>query len=448
MLHLATPIVLSEVGWMAMGIVDTIMVGHQPDSAAAIGGVSLSSILFYGVGLFGSGISLGLDPLVSQAFGRKDIKDCHRSLINALYFSVPLSLVLMAVLWGFVPLIRHSGLHPSVVTETVPYLTALTWGIAPLLFYLALRHYLQGMNIVRPVTFALITANVVNLVGNWVLIYGHWGLPAMGSVGSAWATVLARIYMMGVLVMVAIRHNQREQTGLFQVSWRPDFQRVAALIRLGLPAATQIGVETAVFALTAWLIGRLNPESLAAHQIALNTVSLTFLVSLGVSSAASVRVGQALGRREPQSAWLAGWTAMGLSVAFMATAALTFLLFSRQIVLFYSSDPAVLEIGAALLTLAAFFQIFDGIQVVVTGALRGAGDTRTPMFCHAIGYWAFGLPLGWLLCFKLGWGARGLWAGLSVAIIAIGCALLYFWKKQTHSWKTQVHGTTHGTIAN
>lgn len=431
MLSLAMPIVVAEVGWMAMGIVDTIMVGHLPDSAAAIGAVSLGTILFYGVGLFGSGLSLGLDTLVSQAFGAGDLEDCHRSLLNALYFSLPVSAVLMAVLWGLVPALQHSGVNAAVMQETVPYLHALTWSMIPLLFYFALRRYLQSMNVVRPVTLVLISANLVNVAGNWALVYGHWGAPAMGIAGSAWATFFSRVYMAIVLLAVVADHDRRQGTGLFAISWRPDPRRVARLVQLGFPAAAQITLETAVFAVTAWLIGRLNPASLAGHQIALNTVSLTFMVSLGISSAAAVRVGQALGRRDPPAAWRAGWTALGLSVTFMGGSAIAFLLFSRRIASLYSSDPAVLDVGAALVTIAAFFQIFDGIQVVATGALRGAGDTRTAMFCHLIGYWFLGLPLGWALCFGLGWGARGLWIGLSTAIIAIGSALLALWRKHT-----------------
>jgi MATE family multidrug resistance protein len=431
MLALAVPIVIAEVGWMGMGIVDTIMVGHLAESAVAIGAVSLGTILFYGVGLFGSGLSLGLDTLVSQAFGSRDIDDCHKSLLNALYFSLPLSVLLMGVLWALIPLMERSGVDPAVMRGMVPYLRTLTWSLLPLLFYFGLRRYLQSMDVVRPVTFALVSANLVNLAGNWALVYGHWGAPALGVTGSAWATFFSRVYMMAVLFVVVVQHDRRLGSGLFTVSWRPDITRVRRLMQLGFPAAAQISLETAVFAVAAWLIGRLSADSLAGHQIALNTVSLTFLVSLGIGSAASVRVGQALGRRDAAGAWRAGWVAIGLSTAFMGCAAVALLLFARRIASFYSSDPAVLEVGAALLTIAAFFQIFDGLQVVATGALRGAGDTRTSMFCHLIGYWVFGLPLGCALCFGLGWGVRGLWMGLSAAIIGIGSALVLLWRKHT-----------------
>ncbi len=431
MVRLATPIAVAEIGWMTMGIADTIVVGHLPNSAAAIGAVSLGSILFYTVGIFGSGLLLGLDTLVSQSFGARRLNECHHSLANSLWFCLPLAPVLMAVLWAALPLLQHGGIDPPVLKETIPYLKALIWSTPPLLVYFALRRYLQGMNVTRPVTFALVSANLVNIVGNVALVFGRWGAPAFGTQGSGWATCISRVYLAAVLVAFAIWHSWRYKTGLFAIAWRPHFGRIGTLIRLGLPAASQIGLETAVFAVSAFLIGRIGAVSLAGHQIAMNTVSFTYMVPWGIGSAAAVRVGQALGRRDPHGAKHAGWVALGLGAAFMSFSAVVLLTFQDRIAQFYSTDPAVIRMGARLVSIAAFFQIFDGLQVVATGALRGAGDTHTAMFCHLIGYWMLGLPLGWLLCFAAGWGAAGLWAGLSAAIISIGAALLLLWSRKS-----------------
>jgi len=182
------------------------------------------------------------------------------------------------------------------------------------------------------------------------------------------------------------------------------------------------------------LIGRLGPVPLASHQVALNTVSLTFMVPLGIGSAAAVRVGQALGRKDPHGASRAGWTAMALGGTFMSAMALLFWFAPDYIVRIYTSDPAILAVSSGLLFVGAFFQLFDGLQVVATGALRGAGDTRTPMICHLIFYWAIGLPLGAYLCFNLGWGARGVWVGFCVALILIGSALVYFWRRKEQTF--------------
>jgi MATE family multidrug resistance protein len=213
------------------------------------------------------------------------------------------------------------------------------------------------------------------------------------------------------------------------VSWKPDHGRIRRLLTLGFPAAGQIGLETAVFAAVTILIGRLNATALAGHQIALTTVSMTFMVPLGISSAAAVRVGQAIGRNDPAGAATAGWTALALGGTVMSVAAVTLLLLPHAIARLFTPDVQIIRAGVTLLRVAAFFQLFDGLQVVATGALRGTGDTRTPMLCHLTGYWVIGLPLGASLCFHYGLGAAGLWMGLSAGLILIGIVLVAFWSR-------------------
>ncbi len=433
MLGLAVPLVLAELGWMAMAIVDTMMVGRLPESAEAIGAVSLGSILFMAVAIFGSGLLLGLDTLVSQAFGAGDLEDCHRSLLNSVYLSAVLAPLLMGFIWLWVPFLRLLGIQPAILRLAIPYLGAITWSAAPLLLYFAFRRYLQGMNLVKPVTFALVTANLVNLAGNWMLIYGHLGAPAMGTVGSGWATCIARIYMAAVLLSYIVYHEQRHKMGLRHTPLRPHLARIRRLVGLGLPAALQLALEVAVFAVATALIGKLGAVPLAGHQIALNTVSFTYMVPLGISSAAAVRVGQALGRRDIAAASRSGWTAVSLGAGFMSCAALALVLVPAYIARMYTPDRAVIQASVSLLFVAAFFQLFDGIQIVATGALRGAGDTHTPMLCYLLAYWLVGLPLGYFLCFGRGWGATGLWIGLCVALILIGLVLLLAWRHKVHA---------------
>jgi MATE family multidrug resistance protein len=285
--------------------------------------------------------------------------------------------------------------------------------------------------------FALVSANLVNLLGNWALIYGHLGFRAMGTVGSGWSACVARIYMAGVLLAYCAYYDRRYETGLRETRRLPDFFRIWRLVQLGLPAATQFGMEVGVFAVATSMIAKLGAVPLASHQIALNTVSLTYMVPLGLSAAAAVRVGQALGRGDPQAASRAGWTAMFLATGFMGIMTILFLAAPQYITRIYTPDPAVVSAASTLLFVGGFFQLFDGMQTVATGALRGAGDTRTPMTCHLIFYWLVGLPFGAYLCFHLGWGAPGLWIGLSVALILIGSALLYFWRRKERSFATQ-----------
>jgi MATE family multidrug resistance protein len=304
---LAWPLVLANLGWMTMGIVDTMMVGRV--SAEAIGAVSLGSVVFATAGIFGGGVLLGLDALVPQSYGAGDVADCHRSLLNSIYLSVPLSAILMVVLWLTIPFLKKFGVNPPVLNLTLPFLKALNWGMFPLLLYFALREYLQGMDVVKPVMFVLISANVVNAVGDWVLIFGHLGAPAMGALGSAWSTTFSRVYMAAGLGISVWYYDRRHATSLFEVSLQPDWARIRRLFRLGLPAAMQILVEIGVFAVATAFIGKLSAIALAAHQIAMNTVTMTYMVPLGVGAAAAVRVGQALGRGDTKGASESGWAA-------------------------------------------------------------------------------------------------------------------------------------------
>jgi MATE family multidrug resistance protein len=338
---------------------------------------------------------------------------------------------LTAAVWLLPRLFRGLQIDPSVLVLAIPYTKALSVGLFPLLLYFAVRRCLQAMNMVRIVAFALITANIINALGNWALVYGHLGLPAMGAVGSGWSTCIARTYMAVVLVGYLLWYDYRHRTDLLKTPVDIDLPRIRRLIILGFPAALQFTLESGVFALVTALIARLGPVPLASHQIALNTVAFTYMVPLGISSAAAVRVGQAIGRNDPVAAGEAGNTAIFLGAVFMTCASAALLIFPHAIARMYTPAPDIIRNTAYLLAAGAAFQLFDGIQTVATGALRGAGDTRTPMLCHLIAYWVIGLPLGSWLCFRLGWGAFGLWAGLSLALILIGVVLLLTWRRMT-----------------
>jgi MATE family multidrug resistance protein len=429
-LQLAIPLVLAELGWMSMAIVDTMMVGRLPNSAVAMGAVSLGSAIFMVLALFGEGLLLGLDTLVAQAFGAGKREDCHRSLINGVYLSVALTPILSAPIWFMPHFLRALHVEPTLMRETIPYTNALTYGLFPLLLYFAVRRCLQAMNMVRPVAFALVTANIINAVGNWILIYGKWGAPAMGTVGSGWSTAIARIYMAAVLIGYLFWYDHKHRTELLKTPVDIDLKRIKQLIALGIPAAMQFTLESGVFATVTTLIAKLGPVPLATHQIALNTVAFTYMVPLGISSAAAVRVGQALGRRDPRGAGAAGGTAIIIGAGFMTLASVVLLVVPQWIARIYTTDELIIGSTGALLAAGAAFQLFDGIQSVATGALRGAGDTRTPMLCHFTAYWVIGLPLGAWLCFRRGMGALGLWLGLSLALILIGIVLLVVWRRK------------------
>lgn len=421
MLRLAIPVVMAELGWMAMGLVDTLMVG--PLGPEAISAVGVGGAMYIAVAIFGMGVLLGLDTLVSQAFGAGRVDDCHRWLIDGLVLAALMTMPIIAVCLALAYSVPSLGFHPDVAPHLESYLFVLIWSTPFLLAYAACRRYLQGMQMVKPVMFALITANVLNAVMNWVLVYGHLGFPAMGVSGSAWATLIARIYMLSALVTVILYKGG----GSWTVPTLIDPSRLRRLLRLGLPAASQMLAEIGVFALATALAGTLDPISGASHQIALNLMGAAFMIPLGMGSAGAVRVGQAVGAGDRQRASDAGWTAIALGVAFMLASSLAFVAMPRLLIGLFSNDPGVLSVGTSLLYLAAIFQLFDGLQGVITGTLRGLGDTRTPMLVNLAAHWLLGLPVSYTLCFVLGWGVWGLWVGLSLGLIVTGGVLLWAW---------------------
>jgi MATE family multidrug resistance protein len=430
MLRLALPLVLAEIGWMAMGIVDTMMVGRLPESAVAIGAVSLGTVLFYTIAVCGSAILLGLDTIISQGYGARDIDLCNRALWSALSICVPLAPLLVGAAWLVAANLHRFQIQPDVRPVSAAYIQVLKWSAPPLLVYFAVRRYLQAVGQVRVITFALVSANLVNAAGNWMFVYGHLGVAPMGVTGSAWATFWARAYMAGVLVAALLRRNHTYRMRLFRRP-RPDLAITRRLLALGVPAAAHMSLEIGVFALATALISTIDAKSLAAHQIAMNAASFTFMVPLGISSAAAVRVGNELGRGRPDLAARAGWTGIALGAGFMACSAVTFLTVPQWIARAYTPDRTVIEASIALLAIAAAFQLFDGVQIVSAGALRGAGETKSPMLANLVFYWFIGLPLGWALGFRAGLGVRGVWAGLCAGLVLIGSTLLIVWRRKT-----------------
>ena len=413
---------------MAMGLVDTLMVG--PLGPTAIGAVGLGSSVFFAIAVFGMGLMLGLDTLVSQSFGARRPDECIRWLHHGVLLALATSPALMLLAFGIFLTIDLWGLHPEVLSLATPYMRLVVLSTLPLLLYATFRRYLQGVQIVRPIMYALVTANLVNVLCNWVFVYGHLGVPPLGVSGSAWATNLARTYMTIFLAIAILRAHRR---GPFhqRVPFAYDPQRLRELLRLGLPAATQVTLEVGVFATVSALAARIEPTSLASHQIAVNIAALAFMVPLGLSSAAAVRVGHAIGGGDPPRAVRAGWAALITGLAMMAGLAIVFLAVPSVLLRPFTTDAAVVAIGVRLLAIAAAFQLSDGTQAVATGVLRGAGDTRTPLTMNLLGHWLLGLPVGYALCFWAGWGVSGLWVGLSIGLTVTAVTLTLAWHLRT-----------------
>ena len=431
MARIAGPLVAAELGWMLQGVVDTMMVGRLPDSAAAIGGSALAGMLFYTTVIFLEGILFGMDPLVSQAFGAKRYADCHKTLFASFWFVVPIAPLHMLLVWNVLSALANFGVDASVMTQAVPFMSSLMWSTLPLLLYMAMRHYLQAMNHVKIVMFTLVTANLVNWAFNYLLIYGHGGFPEMGIKGSGWATVIARVYMVIVMFGYWLYVDKRDNWHAIALGLQARWQDVRQILHYGLPAAIQIGLELAVFGLSAVWIAKLGALPIAAHQVALNVVATTYMVPLGIGAAAAVRVGQAIGRRDPHGARLSGWVAIGLGASFMALSGLVLILVPHWVARAFTDNEQVVAAATTLLMVGALFQLFDGIQAVSTGALRGAGETRIPMYSFMFAYWTLGLPIGYWLCFHRSWGARGLWVGFCIALITVGFLQVTLWRHKS-----------------
>jgi MATE family multidrug resistance protein len=425
--RLSLPLILSYGGHQVMSLVDTAMVGRL--GATAIAGVGIGNAIYFAITIVGLGCVLGMDPLVSQALGAGEEARARRVLWQGLRLGVTVGLPLTALLALSPALLAPAGIETETAKQVERYLYARLPNVLPFLLFIAARCYLQARGVTRPIVISVILANLVNLVGNAVLIYGDqaldWfnlpgiGLPALGIVGSGLASSLAALVSV-LLLAVAIRaiptppdpdHRRHD----------PQIQR--SLWRLGLPLGLQLLAEVGVFSLSAVLIGGIGADAAAGHQIAITLASLTFCVALGIASATSVQVGLHVGQGDTPGARRAGLLGLGLAAGFMSLSAAVFLAIPAALAALFTDDPQAVVAAVPLLQIAAVFQLSDGTQVVAAGALRGAGDTRGPLLANLVGHYAIGLPLILALGFGLDLGASGVWWGLSAGLTAVALAL-------------------------
>jgi MATE family multidrug resistance protein len=454
LLRLAAPLIAGELGWVSMSIVDTSMVGRLPHPTVPMAAAALCQVLFntfaFGVG----GILLGLDTLLSQAFGARELATANRWLVHGLALALGLGVLLLGLFAAGPAVLRRLPVDHAVLAQAVPALDGLSWGVVPLLLYFTLRRYLQAAHHARPIAFALVSANLVNVAGDWLLIYGHRftvaghtvTLQAYGVTGSSWSTSFARLYLMAVLLVAVYLVDRRHRYGVraaFAGGFaRLEMQRFRQLFRLGAPAGGQIFVEIAVFASVTALIATLGPLPLAGHEVALQCASTTFMVPYAISSATAVRVGHALGRLRtghatPAHAAAAGWSGILSGAAFMLLAAIVFLSVPSALGRLFTPEHAVIAAAVPLLLIAAGFQFFDGVQITITGALRGAGNTTAPLYTHLLCYWVIGMPLGCVLCFRGHLGAAGLWLGLLIALSGAALVLLAVWRRASRRFSLE-----------
>ena len=414
MARFAAPIVLIFVGMQSMGVVDTLMVGHL--GGAAIASVALGNLYFFNVCIFGVGLLFAIDPIVAQALGANAHDDVARGVQRGLLMALALSVVAMIVLMPGEMLLRALGQPSEVISDTAAYTRRRAIGVLPFLAFGVLRQTLQAFRVVGPVLYAVLIANLVNIFVNWLLIFGHWGAPTLGVVGSGYATAISMWIMLLSLLALAWPSLR----SVLQ-PWRAEAARWAPLmrtLRLGVPIGTQMFFEIFAFGLTTLLMGSFGTASLAGHEIALNMASMTFMVPLGIAGAASAVVGRAIGRGDMAAARRDAIAAVACGTAFMSLSALIFLTAPRWLATSYTHDASTVAVAVALIPLAGLFQVFDGLQAVTGGVLRGVGDTRVPALLHLIAFWGVGIPLGVYLGFYTPLRERGLWLGLVAGLAA------------------------------
>lgn len=418
--RLAGPVIVAQLGGIAMHTTDTIMVA--PLGAEALGAAGIATATFVVAFMVCQGVVLGMSPLVSQAFGAGDERECRHVLVQGLWVAAALSvpLTLFTAFGGAI--VRLLGQPEGVARLAGEYTLALAPGVGPLLVFTAFRQYLEGRGRTRPAMVATFVGVAVNIVGNRVLIYGVPGVvEPLGVIGSGIATSLVRWAMLAWIVAYVVRDPELRPSG---VRRRPDAALAGRIARIGGPIGAQLGAEVGIFAMAAVMMGWIGAAELAAHQVAINIASATFMVAMGTSMAGVVRVGAHVGAGSPRAVRRSAVATYLLSLGFMAVTALVFVLFPAQLVGLYTTDARIVGIATTILYVAGAFQLFDGAQVAGLCVLRGAADTRVPMWITIGGYWAVGMPAAYLLGFTFGLGPVGIWSGLC---IALGVVALMLW---------------------
>jgi MATE family multidrug resistance protein len=432
--RLGAPLALGELGWMSTYIVDAILVGRMPHSAIAISASSLGNSLFYAIAFCGIGMLFGLDALVSQAFGRGDREDGLYSLVQSLFLVAVCSPVIIA-LASLAPYgLRLIHVDPAIVSETIRYMQALRWSAPPLLLYMAVRHYLQATDRPGWVMISLLTANLVNWLFDWLLIYGLGGFHAYGIAGSGWATCVVRGYMLLLLVASLAISLWRAPIELRARAWRPEPERLRALVHLGWPVGLQYLGDLSLASFATVLTSTLGATLLAAHQVVLDLNAFCAMIPEGMKAAAAVRTGQGAGRADLAQVRRAGYAAVGLTTICMAAAAVSFVVAPRLWASVYTTDHAVVAATVPIFLICAVSRVFDGAQVVLQGALRGLGETRIPFLASTGLTWLVGVPLSAVMVFHWHMQLVGVWLGGLAATLPLFALMVGLWYRRVRQF--------------
>ncbi|WP_441228755.1 MATE family efflux transporter [Tardiphaga sp. 20_F10_N6_6] len=434
-LALGWPLILTNLAQIALTTTDVIILGRV--SAEALAASALGVNVYFAILIFAIGLVTATSPMMAEAIGRKlhAVRDVRRTFRQGLWTALIVSVPAWIVLWHTEAILLLFGQEAQAAADAQSFVHMLQWGFLPALGFIVLRSFVAAVQ--RPLWALVVTGVTIlfNAAANWGLVFGHLGFPEMGLRGSGLATTLSNIFLFAVFALVVGWHPKFRRYHLFGNWWRTDWPRLAKLWRIGLPIGATLAFEITVFNAAVFLMGQFGTAAIAAHAIAIQIASISFMVPMGLSQAATVRVGLAKGAVDRDGITRAGWTAFGLAVAFMASMSMLLLAAPRVLIgafidLGNPANAVVIDTAMSFLFCAAVFQIADGAQSVAAGMLRGLQDTRVPMIFAALGYWGFGMGLSLLFAFKLGFGGVGIWIGLAAGLAVVAPVMLWRWTRR------------------
>ena len=409
---LAYPVMLSQLGQVMVGVADNIMVGRL--GAVPLAAASLANSIFFVVLMFGIGISMAVTPMVAAADGEGKTGKIGRLLNHGFVINTVSSFLLFLFILAVSPVLKLINQPQEVVVLAIPYLLIITFSLLPFMFFQTYKQFIEGLSQTKQAMFITVIFNLLNIGLNWLLIYGNWGFPELGLNGAGWATLISRVFMAWALYIYVTKRLKQIRLTI-----------IKKMLGIGIPTGLQFIFEVGAFSTAAIMMGWIGVNALAAHQIAINLASISYMMASGLSAAAMVRVGNQLGKRDISKLREVGFSIFGMVTVFMSVFAILFLLLKNYMPLLYIDDPQVIKMAASLLIIAGIFQISDGLQVVALGALRGLSDVKIPTLVTLLAYWVVGLPLGYFLAFKLHWNELGIWIGLLIGLTLTAIMLLY-----------------------
>lgn len=433
-IKLAYPVIIGQLGIVMMGVVDSIMVGRL--GSVPLAAASLGNSLIFIILIIGIGSSSVVTPLVAILVGGKRFSECGVYFRQSLLVNMLLSLVMIGIILIGVNFIHHLNQPDEVIELTIIYMSIVGLSALPLMFYQTYKHFIEGFSIMKPAMIIALLANIINAFANWVLIFGELGFPKLGLAGAAWATFASRVFMALVIMFYVMRNEKFKQYDVTFHFRSINFPVIKKILQLGLPSGFQYFFEVGAFSFAVVMIGWIGTNELAAHQIAINLASISFMGVLGISQAASIRVGNAMGEQSVSKIRKAGFTAIVLGASIMSLAGLTFILLNKFLPTLYIDDEAVISIASRLIIIAALFQLSDGTQAVGIGVLRGLTDVKGPTIITFIAYWMISLPIAYLLAFDFNLGVEGVWIGLLIGL-TVSAILLTF--RFNHKSKKIIH---------